>query len=284
MTDEPDIQSVARAAEAIASADGLLVGAGAGMGVDSGLPDFRGEEGFWRHYPPFEERNLDFYDLARPDWFERDPQLAWGFYGHRLHLYRETEPHRGFDLLRRWGDGLDAPTFVFTSNVDGQFQRAGFAEDRIVECHGSIHHLQCQQPCRETIWSADELDVEIDEETFRAEGELPTCPECERIARPNVLMFGDLRWVGARTSVQQERYRTWLERHADGSLAVVECGAGRAVPTVRRECEKVARRSSENRLIRINPGEPQAPSGAVSIAVGALAALSAIDEDLDSIT
>ena len=95
------MDDVQRAAEAIAKAKALLVTAGAGMGVDSGLPDFRGDEGFWKAYPPFRELGLRFVDLASPGWFEDDPELAWGFYGHRLELYRRTVPHRGFEVLRR---------------------------------------------------------------------------------------------------------------------------------------------------------------------------------------
>src|SRR5579871_3047174 len=88
-----------QAAEAVAAAEALLIGAGAGMGVDSGLPDFRGDQGFWRAYPPYAKLRLSFMDLASPEWFARDPQLAWGFYGHRLNLYRATQPHAGFQIL-----------------------------------------------------------------------------------------------------------------------------------------------------------------------------------------
>ncbi|MDR7336113.1 NAD-dependent SIR2 family protein deacetylase [Roseateles asaccharophilus] len=89
------------AAALIAQADALVVTAGAGMGVDSGLPDFRGRDGFWRAYPALGRAGLQFTEVASPDTFERDPRLAWGFYGHRLGLYRRTVPHAGFALLRR---------------------------------------------------------------------------------------------------------------------------------------------------------------------------------------
>src|SRR5438874_2311271 len=82
-----------QAAKAVASADALLIGAGAGMGVDSGLPDFRGNQGFWKAYPPYAARGLSFSALANPQWFTSDPAFAWGFYGHRLNLYRQTQPH-----------------------------------------------------------------------------------------------------------------------------------------------------------------------------------------------
>jgi NAD-dependent SIR2 family protein deacetylase len=133
--------SFERAAGAIAEAGYILIGAGAGMGVDSGLPDFRGNEGFWRAYPPFAEAGLRFQEVSNPKWFDKDPQLVWGFYGHRLNLYRETLPHPGFEILRELCRGKSS--FVFTTNVDGHFQKAGFEVDKILEYHGSIHQLQC---------------------------------------------------------------------------------------------------------------------------------------------
>lgn len=259
-----------RAAEAIAEADALFIGAGAGMGVDSGLPDFRGNEGFWRAYPPFQKLGLSFVDLANPAWFRDDPKLAWGFYGHRLNLYRATIPHGGFEILRRWGAQREGGAFVFTSNVDGQFQRAGFTDDDVMECHGSIHHFQCTSPCVDEIWDAGEVAVGDD---FRAHELLPGCPHCEGVARPNILMFGDFSWIEARSAAQQRRMTQWLS--AAHNPVVIELGAGTAVPSVRWMCETVARRGAA--LVRINPRESQGPSGTISVAEGALAALRAID-------
>src|SRR5580698_927669 len=91
-----------RAAEVIRAADALLIGAGAGMGVDSGLPDFRGNEGFWNAYPVVAKLGLSFAEMANPAWFENKPHLAWAFYGHRLNLYRKTVPHDGFATLLSW--------------------------------------------------------------------------------------------------------------------------------------------------------------------------------------
>src|SRR5271163_3550354 len=96
----------------ISRASALLIGAGAGMGVDSGLPDFRGKEGFWKAYPPYERLGLDFVGLANPRWFTDDPALAWGFYGHRKSLYRQTTPHEGFSILRHWAQRMKRRSFV----------------------------------------------------------------------------------------------------------------------------------------------------------------------------
>ena len=93
------------AAALIEQADAIIVAAGAGMGIDSGLPDFRGKDGFWRAYPALRHAGLDFYSIASPQAFHVSPEVAWGFYGHRLALYRRTRPHSGFEMLSAGGSG-----------------------------------------------------------------------------------------------------------------------------------------------------------------------------------
>src|SRR5438477_4804285 len=107
-----DEDAVQRAASAIRGAKAILIGAGAGMGVDSGLPDFRGNEGFWNAYPPYAKLGLSFSELANPRWFADEPTFAWGFYGHRLNLYRATQPHDGFRILLSWARNMSAGAFV----------------------------------------------------------------------------------------------------------------------------------------------------------------------------
>ena len=258
--------TIRAAAQAIAEADALLIGAGAGMGVDSGLPDFRGPEGFWRAYPALKGR-IRFEDMANPIWFDEDPALAWAFYGHRLHLYRDTIPHDGFALIRQLAG--DRPIFVFTSNVDGQFQKAGFADEQIYEIHGSIHHIQ-RTDGEGPIWPADGVSVDIDASRFRARDPLPRTPD-DQPARPNVLMFGDYGWISARSNAQAGRYREFLSRVSGKRLVAIELGAGTALPSVRLEC---ARRATT--LVRINPRESQGPAGTLSLAMGAREALERI--------
>ena len=268
--------SVERAAEAIGRARSLLVTAGAGMGVDSGLPDFRGPEGFWKAYPMFRQAGLRFEQLANPRWFRTDPALAWGFYGHRLNLYRATRPHEGFAILARWAEGKPSGAAVFTSNVDGHFQAAGFPETRVTECHGSIHWLQCADGCGTPPWPAHGVTVTVDPATCRAEAPLPACRACGRVARPNILMFGDWGWDGQRTEEQEERLDAFLAT-ARTPLVVVELGAGQAVPTVRLFSERTAAARGAT-LVRINSRDPQVPRKAdVSISAGAAATLLEVD-------
>ena len=257
----------AAAARLIAEADSLIIAAGAGMGVDSGLPDFRGPTGFWRAYPALGRAGLRFEEIASPAVFHRDPTLAWGFYGHRLAAYRATQPHAGFGLLKAWAEAMPYGGFIFTSNVDGQFQRAGFAEQVVLECHGSIHHLQCLAHCSEALWSAEGWVPEVDAAQCRLTSALPHCPHCGALARPAILMFNDWDWVDGRTAQQSERFNTW--RREPARPVLIELGAGSTVATVRHFSLR-----QHCPIIRINPTEYAVPPGrGIGIPTGALAGL-----------
>ena len=265
------------AAEAIRKSQVLVITAGAGMGVDSGLPDFRGDQGFWKAYPPYERLGITFVDAANPEHFQRDPRFGWGFYGHRLNLYRETAPHPGFALLLEWINRYRLDHFVVTSNVDGQFQKAGFPEERMLEVHGSIHHLQCLTPCSRNLWPNRE-EVSIDITTMRSRS-IPKCIHCGAVARPNILMFGDFSWIGRRTDTQGELFQEFLERHMEERVVIIECGAGTAIPTIRYLGERLGNRPGVT-LIRINPREPRTPSPHLSLPCSALEGLREINAAL----
>lgn len=270
-----DETAIARAATFIADADALVIAAGAGIGVDSGLPDFRGNAGFWQAYPALAAAGTSFIDIASPAAFRDDPRRAWGFYGHRLNLYRDTTPHAGFTLLRKWGEAMRHRYFVFTSNVDGQFEKAGFDPLRIDECHGSIHYLQCLEPCAPNLWTAAGFTPSVDAARCALRGAMPTCPHCGRIARPNILMFDDWDWVDARREQQTQRCQAWLT-HVRRPV-VIEIGAGLQIPTVRRFSDRVVLQH-RGALIRINLREPNLDGmPGVGIGAGALQTLQAID-------
>lgn len=264
-------------AKIIKEADALVITAGAGIGVDSGLPDFRGDRGFWKAYPMYEKLGLSFVDAANPVHFENDPHFGWGFYGHRLDLYRNTVPHKGFNIILNWITTMDKDYFVVTSNVDGQFQKAGFEESKIYEIHGSIHHLQCTTPCSDDIWENHEV-VEVDYNSMRAFN-TPGCKFCKRVARPNILMFGDYSWLPDRSHRQSERYDLFLQNHKKDKIVVIEIGAGTTIPSIRHAGERLTR-THNAKMIRINPREPQIDGGHISIDKGALESIQKIDSIL----
>jgi len=251
---EKHIDQITQAKQFIKEANAVLITAGAGMGVDSGLPDFRGNKGFWKEYPVIASLNLDFEEMANPKWFEENPSLAWAFYGHRLNLYRDTVPHEGFQMLLDLVKSKNDDYFIYTSNVDGQFQKAGFSSEKIVEVHGSIHHFQCTQNCKKEIRKADNQRIEIDMDKFEALT-IPQCKFCEAVARPNILMFGDWSWDGSRSDEQEDRFYTWMQtiKKEKKQLAIIEIGAGTAIPTIRNSGERFAKNNKNMKLIRINP-------------------------------
>jgi NAD-dependent SIR2 family protein deacetylase len=273
-TDKSITEKIQQAAQALREADGLLITAGAGMGVDSGLPDFRGSEGFWNAYPALGKLNIDFQRIACPQAFKEDPTLAWGFYGHRLNLYRKTAPNDGFRILREISEKLPHGAFVATSNVDGHFQKAGFSENRLYEVHGSIHRMRCIDGNCAT-WSAESFVPKVDEEHCHLISELPRCPTCGSLARPNIIMFADWGWNDGMTERQAMRMNAWLA--GVSKLVTIEIGAGKSIPTIRNLGQR-----QDGTLIRINPQHYWVNPGktGVSLAMGGLEALRLIEAEL----
>lgn len=297
--------TIAAAAAAIASARRIVISAGAGLGVDSGLPDFRGPEGFWRAYPPVAKLGLRFHEMSNPEWFEKDAPLAWGFWSHRTTLYRAAQPHEGYAVLRKWATRADACADaasgmkghgVFTSNVDGQFLCSGFDARDVYECHGCTRLLQCTDAaCAERSgpfpWAKpdDAGDVvPYDHDTLRADvSQAPTCAVCGRLARPNVMMFGDWSFCGGTYDAAERRLAAFVKSVdvARDKPVVVEMGAGTAIPTVRHFTESLGQTGWT--VVRVNPREPEIPASVrngISIAAGAKAALTAIDAVVDSLS
>ncbi|MGF6371328.1 hypothetical protein OKW40_004078 [Paraburkholderia sp. RAU6.4a] len=96
--------------------------------------------------------------------------------------------------------------FVFTSNVDGAFQKAGYDSDRIMECHGSMHFLQCIDACDGRTWSVDGFGPVIDLARCRLVSNIPACPRRGALAQPNMLLFDDHGWIDTPLALQRERF------------------------------------------------------------------------------
>lgn len=158
-------------------------------------------------------------------------------------------------MLKKWGKKKPHGVAVFTSNVDGQFQKASFSPDLIDECHGSIHYLQCLKPCCETIWPADEFIPVVDEKQCLLLNEPPRCPHCSGLARPNIMMFGDYGWIEAREIAQSQQLQAWLKTVS--KPVIIEIGAGMAIPSVRFFSRRVSQQFDAF-LVRINLDEQTA--------------------------
>jgi len=165
---------IARAAEFLAEARGVVILTGAGVSAESGVPTFRGEEGLWRNHRPEE--------LATPGAFRRDPALVWEWYQWRRDLIQSCEPNRAHRAIARLQRKRDDVTLV-TQNVDGLHPLAGSPRARLLEVHGSIFRMRCTR----CAWE-DERRAPVD---ASSRDTLPRCPSCDALARPAVVWFGE---------------------------------------------------------------------------------------------
>lgn len=224
-------QQLEKIADAIRSADGVIILAGAGMGVDSGIPDFRGSSGLWTA----EKENFIKYASANA-WVDH-PLDTWNFYITRLINYSRNEPHSGYYDLQR----IHPHTFVITSNVDGHFARSGWDRDRIYEIHGNLEWIQCSKHCCTDLQPMPHFEAPL-----TSLDDAPHCPHCGAVSRPAVLMFNDGYYVATLNMKQELRYVSWEADRTN--LVGIEIGAGTAVPSIRMMGE-----SYTKMLVRINP-------------------------------
>jgi hypothetical protein len=79
------------------------------------------------------------------------------------------------------------------------------------------------------------------------------------VSRPNILMFGDWSWLPERTHAQEQCFQAFLEQHADARIAVIELGAGSAIPTIRATSERIGWRYRGATVIRTIPVSRRSP-------------------------
>ena len=141
MTDQGNLrEELERAAKCLRSAEALIICAGSEF---SSMPNFHDPEVFMEIHPGFKTLGMNFQSMCNPSWFRKKPKFAWGFFGYWYNLIKTTQPHAGYQLLKKWADSKKHGYFIFTNNVDGLFQKAGVPSDNILECHGSMHYMQC---------------------------------------------------------------------------------------------------------------------------------------------
>lgn len=201
--------------------DYLLIGAGAGLSAAAGL-SFADEDLFQQRYPLLYEQGIqsDYQTFSYRGW---DAPTYWGYFADHLHrVLEETPPLPLYRTLLELVSPKDF--FVITSNVDRQFLRAGFPPERLFEYQGSFAYLACEDRCSDAVWPSDphvtRVRAHTDPATMRAAAEaLPACPHCgapSQYAGRAVPGYDEA----------QERYRSWLEKSAEGRTCILEIGVG----------------------------------------------------------
>ena len=180
------IEAIARRLQ---SGGRLTVMSGAGISAESGIPTFRGPEGYWtvgsRVYHPQE--------MATRAMFDRSPREVWRWYLYRMGVCRRAAPNAGHravaDLERLLGERFT----LITQNVDGLHLRAGSSPRRTLQIHGNVFFMRCAGECSTAVFPlpADVPAKEADEPLTDAEAALLACPRCGGLARPHVLWFDE---------------------------------------------------------------------------------------------
>jgi len=151
----------------IAASPSTVFFGGAGVSTESGIPDFRGANGFY-----FQEREIPLETVLSIDFFERHPQAYWEWFHEIYHPVEPNGAHRALASLEAAGH-LDA---VITQNIDGLHQAAG--SKHVIELHGSTHRNVCQN-CG-TVYSQEWV--------LSTEG-VPVCESCGGRVKPDVVLY-----------------------------------------------------------------------------------------------
>lgn len=155
--------------------DRVLVLTGAGVSAESGIRTFRDAGGLWEDF--------EITEVASPEGFRRDPRKVWRFYGERRVQARSCQPNPAHRALAALEARLSDRLLLVTQNVDGLHRRAG--SRRLIEMHGSLFRSKCTSPgCHgfSSPWDDPEPPKE----------ELPSCPLCGALSRPDIVWFGEL--------------------------------------------------------------------------------------------
>ncbi|HVP69633.1 MAG TPA: Sir2 family NAD-dependent protein deacetylase [Anaeromyxobacteraceae bacterium] len=191
---------------------------GAGISAESGIPTFRGKDGYWvvgsRNYMPQE--------MATYAMFTIQPAEVWRWYLYRFGVVRHAEPNAGHralvDLERALGDRFT----LVTQNIDGLHRRAGSSEERTFCIHGDAAWVRCNYECGVGRLPLPDMGVREATTPFTEEDRrMLTCPRCGNWLRPHVLWFDEY--------YDEENYRfestLRAAREADLLLVVGTSGA-----------------------------------------------------------
>jgi NAD-dependent deacetylase len=163
----------------------IVVLTGAGISAESGIPTFRGKDGYWvvgsRNYLPQE--------MATHDMFERAPEEVWRWYLHRFGVCKDAQPNAGHGALVALERAIGDRFTLVTQNIDGLHRRAG--SKRVFCIHGDAAWVRCDAECGLGIVDLPPIVPRGDGPITPAERTALTCPRCGEWLRPHVLWFDE---------------------------------------------------------------------------------------------
>lgn len=175
--------------DALADGGPVVVITGAGISAESGIPTFRGPEGYWtvgsEVYTPAQ--------LATRSSFDANPARVWAWYLYRLGVCEAAAPNDAHRALARLDAAIGDRVRLLTQNVDGLHLRAGSPLERTWQIHGNIGFERCVAACGGPPWPIDgdvrrvERGEVLDDDALAAR----VCPRCGGPSRPHVLWFDE---------------------------------------------------------------------------------------------
>jgi NAD-dependent deacetylase len=163
---------------------------GAGISAESGIPTFRGKEGYWR----VGSHNYQPEEMATRAAFQEMPEEVWAWYLYRRGVCRGAEPNSAHRALAK-AEAREGERFLLvTQNVDGLHLRAGNTLNRTYQIHGNIDFMRCSNECLPApVPMPEGIDVAWDKGRAISSHERRAlvCPSCGAPARPHVLWFDE---------------------------------------------------------------------------------------------
>jgi NAD-dependent deacetylase len=164
----------------------VLALTGAGISAESGIPTFRGAEGYW----VVGSRNHTPQEMATREMFDRAPEEVWRWYLYRFGICQGSRPNAGHEALARLEVALGERFTLVTQNIDGLHRRAG--SRRVLCIHGDAAHVRCAAGCGAGIMDLPGFPVRGRADPFTASDRARlTCPGCRGWLRPHVLWFDE---------------------------------------------------------------------------------------------
>ncbi|MGE4559716.1 MAG: NAD-dependent deacetylase [Desulfobulbus sp.] len=174
----------------IAAGNGnITVLTGAGISAESGIPTFRGPEGYWtvgsKVYQPQE--------MATFHMFCQMPDEVWRWYLYRMGVCGAAEPNPGHRALVAMENHFGDRFTLITQNVDGLHLRAGNSLARTYQIHGNVFYMRCSLGCSEEVYPIPESvrPKAKEEKLTDADRQGLRCPLCGALTRPHVLLFDE---------------------------------------------------------------------------------------------
>lgn len=170
------------AAQALRRARRVLFLTGAGISAESGLPTFRGPEGYWR----VGSQNYRPEHMATAAMFAREPGAVWRWYLHRRAAYHRATPNAGHLAVVAAERHLGAAFWLVTQNVDGLHLRAGNSLERTTMIHGNVDFMRCTATCTQDLQPVPDAATTASDPLTHL-----SCSRCGAPTRPHVLWFDE---------------------------------------------------------------------------------------------